>query len=501
MGNNPRARRRILVVGILLVLVAILFLLLRRGGRGDLDDIDREGEGRERVSDSRDPDRPGRAREPKPLPSRREPPLVPIIDEIKVDKTEVCRGEEFLVSVVAHTPGHRQDEYLHYTVGYETGQDVPVVLWASDDERDKAPSRRPEVTVFGLGNVSVSAPIPHVRVKDCSAAYRLDVSARLLPNAPDEFQFWARILEHKILAAGQKEHLKERFVPARYIWMFGDGTQTETVDPVTTHSFDKRQQDTHYSQFLVSCTAVDARGEKIVGRRSLQLLNSAFEDFHFRGIVILMHRSTPRFPELGADGKVEQKVHVFHRHPGVVTLERISKRTVYGGGEPAKEESLSPSQLFPTSVLYPEGVTTTVQFDSRAQPEISMLQYEISGTTDDGYPASGRFSVMRPTDLPTKERHTPVSDPALTARIKRARELLGKEYVTDEDILTLERMGEFEDLPPRRPQFATPEGEVMIVPPSSPDQRAPSSPDQRAPSSPDQRAPATPDQREPVRSP
>jgi hypothetical protein len=41
-----------------------------------------------------------------------------------------------------------------------------------------------------------------------------------------------------------------------------------------------------------------------------------------------------------------------------------------------------------------------------------------------------------------------VNDPALVARIVRAREILKQEFVTDEDIWRLEKQGAFTDLPP-----------------------------------------------------
>jgi hypothetical protein len=70
---------------------------------------------------------------------------------------------------------------------------------------------------------------------------------------------------------------------------------------------------------------------------------------------------------------------------------------------------------------------------------------------------SGNFALMRPPPRPTPQGHTPVIDPVLKAKILRARELLNKQFVTDEDIWRLEREGLMTDLeiepadPPRAP--------------------------------------------------
>ena len=38
-----------------------------------------------------------------------------------VEKPEVCAGEENLITVKAHTPGHKDDAYLKYLIGAGNG--------------------------------------------------------------------------------------------------------------------------------------------------------------------------------------------------------------------------------------------------------------------------------------------------------------------------------------------------------------------------------------------
>jgi hypothetical protein len=51
------------------------------------------------------------------------------------------------------------------------------------------------------------------------------------------------------------------------------------------------------------------------------------------------------------------------------------------------------------------------------------------------------MSIMQPPALPTRERHTPVTDPLLIAEIRAAERILGKQAVTHEEILQLRLEG------------------------------------------------------------
>ena len=87
-----------------------------------------------------------------------------------------------------------------------------------------------------------------------------------------------------------------------------------------------------------------------------------------------------------------------------------------------------------------------VQLDTRELPDAIMIDYDISGHTSDGTTVRGTFSVMRPPDLPTKEKHERIDDPLLVAKIKAARDILKQKFVTDDDLRRLEREGAFRHL-------------------------------------------------------
>ena len=53
---------------------------------------------------------------------------------------------------------------------------------------------------------------------------------------------------------------------------------------------------------------------------------------------------------------------------------------------------------------------------------------------------------MKPPPVPTAGNHDPVSDPLLKAKILAARAILGRNTVSDDDLIHLEREGRFANL-------------------------------------------------------
>ncbi|MBE7449422.1 MAG: hypothetical protein HS111_11135 [Kofleriaceae bacterium] len=395
-----------------------------------------------------------------PPPRRLElpPAQPPIIDEITVEKREVCEGEDSLVTVRAHTPGNSDDAHLHYVIAGETGPRVPVVgrRREADDGHEPPPLT---ITVFGRDNVATTVPLPEIRVKPCKVPRRVHIHTRLLPNAPDELELYAQVMDVGAMA---------RMKPVAARWWFGDGTSAETTTPLTSHSYAGRPQTSLFSTFLVEVEITGADGERVRGRTSVQLMNLSFEHRHYRGLVLLRTELFPRFPELGPDGKVVQRVHVWHDHDQPVHLTRILRRQHLSGGAVAEAERLAPGVLLPGATLgVGARLDAAVELDAAGQPDLAMIEYVIEGRSADGLPAQGGFAVMRPPPRPTRDNSDPVLDPALVARIKRAREVLRKEYVTDEDLWRLEKEGAFADLPPTAPPTGegTPGDRPMPPPP------------------------------------
>jgi hypothetical protein len=378
-----------------------------------------------------------------PAPAPSEPsPAPPIVDEVSVEKQEVCSGEENLISVRAHTPDGN-DAFLHYTVGDGTGQRIPVRVWRDDSN---GAYELPRVTVFTRDNVSVTVPVPAYRVKDCEPERLVHVMSRRLPNSADEFEFFAQVVQ-KPVPAGQPA--PKPFVPVRYVWTFDDSAPETTSRPLVAHALAGGPGlGGQYTQHLVRVDVFDASGHQDTGRTSLQVLNTSFENFDKKGIVTVFATGTPRFPVLDADGVVRQTFRLFHHFRGPVRLTRVTAVRAFVGNKngPPPPEQVDAAAL-PVSEI-PEGPGTEVKmaFNAQAEPDVFSVTYALEGVSADGHPARGTFSLMRPPPHPTRDNNTPLTDPVLLAKVKRARELLHQEFVTDEDLLRLEREGRFAQL-------------------------------------------------------
>ncbi len=399
------------------------------------------------VPDERPTPAPPLPVEPPPTVVDRTPAPVPppVIDAVTVEKQEVCSGEENLISVRAHSPDGN-DTYLHTTIGTGTGMRVPVRVWLEPDGTYEPPV----VTVFGKDNVATSAPVPRYKVKPCEPERLVEVFSRRLPNADEDYEFLARVVEVPKRDAAPRPP----FSPVKYVWTFDDQHTVTTTTPVVSHTMSGvgTQPWAMYLQHLVRVDVFDAKGKQLTGRSSLQVLNTSFENFDKKGVVTLLAKGTPRFPVRGEDGVVRQTFRLHHQWKGPVRLERVTalRARVPERGAPPLPEDADEVSLSVDAIPEGQGVEVKVSLDTKAEPDVSIVTYVLEGNTLDGHPARGTFSVMRPPPTPTKENSTPITDPVLMAKVKKARELLGQPFVTDEDLWRLEREGRFKDLKVQR---------------------------------------------------
>jgi hypothetical protein len=368
--------------------------------------------------------------------------------------------------VRAHTPDGN-DAYLHYTVGSGTGQRIPLRVWRNDDGTYELPT----VTVFSKDNVAVTVPVPAYQVKECEPERLVHVMSRRLPNAEDDFEFLAKVVERPV-RPGQPA--PRPFVPTRYVWTFDDEPAETTTSPTASHTLlGKTGADSMYTQHLVRVDAYDAAGKKATGRSALQVLNTSFENFDKKGIVTILAVGTPRFPVLDEDGVVRQSFRLSHRFRGPVRLTKVTTVRAFRGNDegPPPPEQVDVASLPVSEVPEGKGAEVKITFDTKAEPDVFALTYALEGVSADGHPARGTFSIMRPPPKPTRDNSNPVTDPVLLAKVKRARELLKQEFVTDEDIFRLEREGRFADLKvdaSQKPAQATPAGGTSTGRPRNP---------------------------------
>lgn len=438
---SPRPRRRQALLGGVAVGVAALIAWLLLSKSPEKPEAPKAAPDTPQASWSPGPSSPSPAAPPQaPAPQAPPSPNAPIVDEVLVEKKEVCSGEENLIIVHAHTPDGT-DAYLHYSMGGAgNGDRVPLRIFLNPDGTYELPS----VTVFGKDNVATTVPVPHFTVKPCQPERIAQIVARTVPNSPDEYEFMVRIGD---LPRPDGQPPAQPFVPVRYEWTFNDRETKTTSVPVVAHSFENVPHDRLYLQHRVRVDVFDAAGLKVTARHSLQVLSSSFENLDKKGVVTVLAVGTPRFPELGEDGVVRQTFRLFHHFRGTVRIQKVTAIRAFAPVDgPPPPEQADPAALGVDAVPEGRGAEVKVTLDTKKEPDVVGITYSLEGVSADGRPARGTFSVLKPPPRPTRESNVPVTDPVLLAKIKRARELLKQPYVTDEDIWRLEREGKFADL-------------------------------------------------------
>ncbi len=363
------------------------------------------------------------------------PAQAPIVNAVTVEKKEVCQGEENLITVAAHTPGNRDDAYLHAVIGGKPGMSAPINERLQDDGSQPPPR---QIVVFGRNGVATTVDIPPYTVKECMVDRKAIVAYRARPNTDGEYDLGVRIMDWGATTP---------FAPVSYRWDFGDGETADTDHAWTIHSFEQRDQgETMFAEYLIQVTVTSATGETLTGRRTLVLRNTAFSNLVRTGIVTLSTSLNPRFPVIGEDGVVREMVRLWHHRPDPVRIDRVTLRTNYESDRPPTLRDVPVNQVLDNRRIPRTGTTVAVTLDTNDDPDVFSVDYLLEGVSAEGLPVRGVFPIMTPTRLPTREDHIPVRDPLLTAKIIRARELLNKKFVTDEEIWALERDGAFDDL-------------------------------------------------------
>jgi len=361
----------------------------------------------------------------------------PIIDQISVEKDEVCEGEENLITVKAHTKDPRDMGYLRYYIAGEVGPQVAIKSYLRD--HDGLPGHTRTIQVVGRSNATTTVDVPTTfTVKDCRAPHALIVSFRAMLNTSDEFQFFATVMDVSP---------KDRFKPTRFVWKFGDDQVDESNSPVTTHRYESLADDRLYSSFLVTVEAYDKNDRKLVGRLPVNVLNPEFENLQYKGLLVLSYSMNPRFPTIDANGVVEQKVRIWHNRPLPVTLRKATIVRQLANSEGSLQPiEVDPSSLLGTVQITSDGIEVPFRFDTKSNERVINIDYEFTGDSAEGFPVALRFSIMKPPDLPGPDKGDRVTDPVLVAKIKKTRELLKKQFVNDDDIWQLEKEGAFADL-------------------------------------------------------
>jgi hypothetical protein len=354
----------------------------------------------------------------------------PVVEEITVEKTEVCSGEDNLVTVRL-AGDHQNDENIQITMPGNggAGRQMPFILGLTAAKQQPA---MPDVVVSGRDGVLATVKIPTVTVKDCTPGPALSVEVAPMANTSATFALTATVRNPGPTA----------FKPVQWHWDFGDGRDASTKVRTVEHSYEDHPQKTRISSFLVHVRAADAEGVELLGRHALDVLRS-------KKVVVITTELSSRLPVIADDGRVTQRVRILHASDQPVTLERVEVqrfRDNEQGVEEMQTTDVDPRQVLGTHVIPPgRGIETTAVLDTRAEPRTKRLTFDLHGKSADGIRASGQYSMLRPSEpIPQAEA---VTDSQVKAAILAARKKLGRDEVSLDDMVRLKREGALDNLP------------------------------------------------------
>jgi len=322
-----------------------------------------------------------------PLEPNPDDPNVPLIDEVSVEKTEVCRGEQNFLKVKAHTRNHT-DTFLgtrfldpssrSYVLG---GDRIPFRL------------NRPlegALTVIVEGNISSkTVVVPPVHVNDCEVPRQLVVQVRRMRTALDRVSMTAELRQSSASTPSP-------MVPVKYEWDFGDGATETTSTNQVKHSYEAREQDVRLSSFVVTVTASDATGKSEKGSSVVAFPNGAFAPLKFKNRVVISIGVEEADPSRGQ----HEKIWLYHGYGQEVRIERVElseKVEEADGFRETMRRSYDPSNFLGLGVVPPKK-TSELRDLTEHQPSSStaIRTVEMSGHSADGKEASGAFTLLPP---------------------------------------------------------------------------------------------------------
>jgi hypothetical protein len=322
-------------------------------------------------------------------------PDEPIIDQVTVDKTEVCRGEENFVNVKARSRNGSQAFLTTHFVDPGTrrvlsGTRIPFRLEAP-------PERALEIMVEGRGGASKAAPLPHIEVKDCVAQRQLLIDVTRPPSSPDRASFVAKVMERKPEKEGAAPDVPP-LEPASFEWDFGDKTTLTTSTPEAEHSYEGRDQSVAHSYFVVTVKAKDRNGNEVAGSRALWFPNEAFLPLALENRVAISVGVREANPATGAP----EQIWLYHGYSSPVRIDKVIVReTVLDSSDKPERETMRrdymPQELLGFADL-PSGQSLTSRDLTALQPsaETAVRYVDVIGHTADNRKAAGTFTLLPP---------------------------------------------------------------------------------------------------------
>jgi hypothetical protein len=218
-----------------------------------------------------------------------------------------------------------------------------------------------------------------------------------------------------------------------YLWDFGDGTVRTSADRVVSKSYALRPQDAPESTFVVSVTAITQDGRRATRLHSVTLENPSYVAPGAARVTLAADYG--RVVRLG-----RSPLRILNPSPDAVTLSSAIVHLVDCAGRewpavattPGKLLARAPAELSPGQVWSGELRLETAVAAGACRAEIALSGRDAGGRT---------VTLPLSIELGIPAGSVVVSDGELLGKIERARQILGRRNLTQDELDTLDRAG------------------------------------------------------------
>lgn len=342
------------------------------------------------------------------------------IRKVHLEKETVCAGDDFEVRVDARDPDGREKDLI-FKVAEKVGN--PVIL-----------------KYYGEGTHDIV-----VTVRDYTRIDTKTVTVNVV-NCPDRPLVFMKATPHPMRPEeGEFEVVKmEGFTgKTSYLWDFGDGTTKKTETGYATHNYFARDQKRFHSTFTVKVTVTDEKNTSATARATIDFPNVQWISSQMGAATIPI--SYNRFP-VNRDGAYTVDVNMKNIHSESLSFgdaeveyvscdsERPPEVRAYGVG----------ALLSQTSIARNAVANSTLTLAGGMMPKSTCnVTIKLKGSTQSGKAVNAALYLTIPVsneDLKYK-KHQVVEDPELDRKIQQAKKILGKDFVTVDELRTLEKEG------------------------------------------------------------
>jgi hypothetical protein len=351
--------------------------------------------------------------------------MTEMIDHFEVEKNPVCAGEDFMVSVKASNP-RNETNTLNYSIGGKKGNPVVLNYQSPGDKR---------IHIFVRDDITLlDHTIADVTVINCENQQQARLERTFSSEKLNEVDF--HVADIRGLEGS-----------STFEWDFGDGKGASTTAGSISHNYGDREQKSFSSTFVAQVTITDESGTSVSARTEITFTNIQWMSSRNGETIIPI--TYDRIARLSGDMytvNIKMK-NIFDKS---LNFSDASVKYIACDGNNTVEVTTYYADQFisKTNLDAEEYVEDTLTIDKNIFPyEICTLNIKLAGTLSDGRKVTSPLYITIPLSAKSlqeaidNKRARVISDSSIANKVKKARTILGKNFVTPMDIEKLEEEG------------------------------------------------------------